>query len=168
MEICKKLAYIDTKYRARHQSSVSFPIELTYFICSSVFDALNLELEFKKLNFQLYVPRANFDATGFVVAHLTLRKDFIDVPNIEDFWADYCDEFEVRRKTHQRFTLQQVMAFELKMNIANVKDDESELMDPQCVDVGTRESFQKWTGKKMRKTRFKQGHSKLLEELKDG
>lgn len=50
------------KYRAKHQLGVSFPIELTYFICNSISDALNLELEFKKLRFQLYGPRVNFDA----------------------------------------------------------------------------------------------------------
>lgn len=106
MEICKRLAYIDTKYRARHQPGVSFPIELTYFICSSVSDALNLELQFKKLNFPLYGLQESFDAKGFATTHLTLRKYFIHVPNIEDFWADCCDEFEVRKMTHQRFTLQ--------------------------------------------------------------
>lgn len=124
------MAYIDTKYRASHQSSVSFLIELTFFICKNVSYALILELEFKKLIFLLYGPRANFDAKGFAATHLTLRKDFFHVQDIEYFWADYSDEFEVRKKTHQRFTLQQVMAFELKMNIANVKDDGSELMYP--------------------------------------
>lgn len=105
MEMCRQLAYIDTKYRAKHWSGVSFPIELTYFICNSVSDALNLELELKKLNLQLYGTQANFDAKGFVVAHLTLRKDFTHVPNMEDFWVDCCDEFEVRKRAHQRFTL---------------------------------------------------------------
>lgn len=134
MEICRQLAYIDMKYRAKHHSGVSFPIELTYFICNSVFDALNLELEFKKLNFQLYGAQVNFDAKGFVVAHLTLRKDFTHALNMEDFWADYCDEFEVGKRAHQRFTLQQVMAYDLKMNVANVEDDDSELIDHKFVD----------------------------------
>lgn len=100
MDICRQLAYIDMKNKDKHQSSVSFPIELTCFICNSVSDALNLKLEFKKLNLQLYGPRANFDAKGFVVTHLTLRKDFTHVPNMEDFWADYCDEFEVGKRAH--------------------------------------------------------------------
>lgn len=88
MEICRQLPYIDTKYKARHQSGVSFPIELTYFIFNSISDALNLELEFKKLNFLVYGSRANFDAKGFLATHLTLRKDFVHLPNIEDLWAD--------------------------------------------------------------------------------
>lgn len=52
IELCKQLSHIDKKTLARQDSSISFPVELGYYICHSVFDVLNLEVDFKKLNLQ--------------------------------------------------------------------------------------------------------------------
>lgn len=107
---------------------------MTYYTCNSISDALNLELEFKKFNFKLYIPHTEFDIKGFAMTHLTLRENFQHVQSLEDFWADCVDEYEVRRRAHLRFTVQQIRDYGLKVNTANVVDDENDLLDSQFVD----------------------------------
>lgn len=42
--------------------------------------------------------------------------------------------FEVKKRAHLRFTIQQIKAYYLKMNLSNVEGDDGELIDPQFVD----------------------------------
>ncbi|XP_059075449.1 U-box domain-containing protein 33-like [Cryptomeria japonica] len=96
IELCKQLSHIDKKSLARQDSGISFLVELGYHISHSVSDALNLEVDFKKLNLQHYVARPNFDSKGYSHAHLSLKENFTHVSKLENFWEDCGDEFEVR------------------------------------------------------------------------
>lgn len=57
IEVSRQLAHVDKRLGAKGEYGVAFPIELGYYSCKSVSDALNLELEFKKMNLQPYVAR---------------------------------------------------------------------------------------------------------------
>lgn len=50
IEVSWQLAHIDKRLGTKGKSGVVFPIELWYYSCNFVPDALNLELEFKKMN----------------------------------------------------------------------------------------------------------------------
>lgn len=50
IEVSRQLAYIDKRLGAKGDFGVVFPIELGYYSCQSVSDALNLELDFKRMN----------------------------------------------------------------------------------------------------------------------
>lgn len=134
MEVSRQLAYIEKKYREKHQTRVSFPIELTYYTCNSVSYALNLELEFKQFNFILYVPRTNFDIKGFAMAHLIIREHFQHMSNLDDFWVDCEDEYEVWKRAHLRFTVQKVRQYGLEMDTAHIVDNGKDLIDSQFVE----------------------------------
>lgn len=60
------------------------------------------------------------------------------------------------------------MAFELKMNIANIKDDESELMDPQFVDDRNKGVIPEMDQEKDEEEKIQTRKPQLSEELKDG
>lgn len=57
IEVSRQLDHVDKRLGAKGESRVSFPIQLGYYSCKSVSDALNLELEFKKMNLQPYIAR---------------------------------------------------------------------------------------------------------------
>lgn len=46
----RQLAHIDKKLGTKGEYGVYFPVELGYYSYKSMSDALNLELEFKKMN----------------------------------------------------------------------------------------------------------------------
>lgn len=79
IEVSRQLAYIDKRLEAKGESGVVFPVELGYYNCKSVSDALNLELEFKKMSLQPYVSRRSFDSRGYVIENLNLKKHFCHV-----------------------------------------------------------------------------------------
>lgn len=134
IEFCRQLTHIDKKYGEEHQTGVSFPIELTHYICNNVSDALNLELEFKRFKYQLYFPCTKFDTKGFAMTQFTFKENFRHVPDLEDFWADCVDEYEVPKRAHLRLTVQQIKDYGLKINTANIVDDENDLLDHQFVN----------------------------------
>lgn len=130
IELCRQLAHIDKKTLARQDAGINFPVELGQYICHSVLDALNLEVDLKKLNLQHYVARPNFDRKGYAQAHLSLKENFPHVSQIEDFWEDYGDEFKFKRRTFSRFTIEQIIFFHLRMDIIGIVDDGEDLIDP--------------------------------------
>lgn len=58
-----------------------------------VSDALNLELEFKKMNLQPYIAKQKFDSRGYVVENLNVDDHFFHEPQLEYYWENYGDEF---------------------------------------------------------------------------
>lgn len=85
IEVCRQLAHIDKKLGTKSKSGVAFPIELGYYSCKFVYDALNLELEFKKLNLQPYIAWHKFYSRGCVVEHLNVDVNFFHEPQLEDY-----------------------------------------------------------------------------------
>lgn len=57
IEVSRQLAYIDIRLGAKGEFRMVFPVEIGYYSCKSVSYALNLELEFKRMNLQPYVAR---------------------------------------------------------------------------------------------------------------
>lgn len=50
IEVSRQIAHIDKRLGTKGESGVVFPVELGYYSCKSVFNALNQELEFKRMN----------------------------------------------------------------------------------------------------------------------
>lgn len=120
IEVSRQLAHIDKKLGTKGNSGVVFPIELGYYSCKSVSNALNLELEFKKMNLQHYIVRWKFDSRGYVVENLNMDDHFFHEPQLEDYWENCSDELEVRKRLWSRFTLQQVLTMKLPINVTGV------------------------------------------------
>lgn len=78
IEVSSQLAYIDK--RSGGKSRVVFQVELGYYSCRSVLDALNIELEFKKFNLQLFVARNKFDSRRFAIENLNVDDGFCREP----------------------------------------------------------------------------------------
>lgn len=57
LEVCRQLAHVDKKLGMKSESEAIFPVELGYYSCKTISDALNLELELKKMNLQPYAAR---------------------------------------------------------------------------------------------------------------
>lgn len=68
------------------------------------------------------------------MTHFTFRENFQHIPDLEDFWVDCVDEYEVQNRAHLRLTVQQIRDYDMKINTANIVDDENDLLDPQFVD----------------------------------
>lgn len=69
IELCRQLAHIDKRILARQNSGVYFLVELGYYICHTVSDALNLELDFKNVN----INTMQFDlvlTVKFILRHI--------------------------------------------------------------------------------------------------
>lgn len=103
------------------ESGVVFPIELRYYICKFVSDALNLELEFKRMNVQPYVARRKFDNRDYEMEHLNVDSHFCHEPQLDDYWENYSDVYEVRKRLWSRFILQQITTLRLPVNISGVQ-----------------------------------------------
>lgn len=82
IEVYRKLAHIYKRLRKKGKSRVAFLVELGYYSCKSIFDALNLELEFKKLTLQPYVARCKFDSRGYAMDHLNVDAYFHHEPQL--------------------------------------------------------------------------------------
>lgn len=85
IEVSRQLAHVDKRLGAKSESGVAFPIELGYYSYKSMSDALNLELEFKKMNLQPYVSRQKFDSRGYAVENLNVDEHFFHEPQLEDY-----------------------------------------------------------------------------------
>lgn len=132
LEVCRQLAHVDKKLGMKSESGAIFPIGLGYYSCKTTSDALNLQVQLKKMKLQPYVARQGFDSKGYAIKHLNVDVNFSHIPQLEDYWEDCCDEFEVQRRLWSRFTLRQIITMKLSMNIAGVHEEEGEdVLDPE-------------------------------------
>lgn len=76
IEVCRQLAHIDKKLKEKGKSGVIFLVDLGHYSCKFVSNALNLELEFKKLNLQPYVSKHMFENRGYAIEHLNVDANF--------------------------------------------------------------------------------------------
>lgn len=81
---------------------------------------------------QLYVARHKFDSRRFSIEKLNVDIDFCHEPQLEDYWENCDDEFEVRKRLWSRFIVQQIVTMGLSMNVFDVQEDEGEeVVDPE-------------------------------------
>lgn len=53
-------------------------------------------------------------------------------PQLEDYWENCSDEYEVRRRWWSRFTLQQIITMKLPINVSGVQEEIGEyILDPE-------------------------------------
>lgn len=109
-----------------------FPIELGYYSRKSVSDALNLELEFKRMNLQPYVARKRFDSKVYARENFNIDSHFCHEPQMEDYSENCKDEHEVRKRLWSSFTLMQISILRLPINTSGVLEDtEEDVLDPE-------------------------------------
>lgn len=134
-KVSRQLAHIDKRLGAKGESGVVFPVKLGYYSYKLVSDALNLELEFKRMNLQPYVARRRFDSKGYTRENLNIDSHFCHDPHIENYWENCKDEHEVRKRFWSRFTLQQIVVLRLPINTSCVLEfTEEDVLNP---DFGT-------------------------------
>lgn len=64
-----------------------------------------------------------YDRKDFVKTSLYLGTSYYHLPRIEEFWEDYEDEYEVRKRDWMQFTLEKIKQFELKREVNEIEDD---------------------------------------------
>lgn len=81
-----------------------FPIEMGIYRCRSSANAKVMGDELSKFGLKLFNERRSYDPQGIFASRLGQNQ--AHVPTVEDFSVNCDDEFEVRRRNNDRFTLQ--------------------------------------------------------------
>lgn len=76
LEVSRHLAHVDKRFGMKSESEAIFPVELGHYSCQTVSDALNLELELKKMNLPPYVAWQGFNNKEYAVKHLNVDVNF--------------------------------------------------------------------------------------------
>ena len=79
-----------------------------------------------RLCFKPFTSRLDFDYTGFVRNNIKNAVSLIHSPQLEDFWANCLNEFEVRKRLWSRLTIKQITMFNVELDTYGLKDDDSE------------------------------------------
>lgn len=130
-ELCRKLAHVIKKYADLSDREALFPLELGSFSCKSFVDAASVGVDLKNFNFGFYQARNSFDNKLFVAQTFKLGKSYAPSAHLEDFWKDCKDEFEVRLRDYSRLRIQQIIDWNLEVNVEGVTDNDEDILDPE-------------------------------------
>ncbi|KAH9317014.1 hypothetical protein KI387_018783, partial [Taxus chinensis] len=84
-------------------------------------DAHNIERALAPITIHFFRPRTCFDLKKFI--ELNLRINYHHRADTEDYWADYTDDFEARRRHYGRFSLQLIQELNLYHIPKGLQDD---------------------------------------------
>lgn len=82
-----------------------------------------------------YAPREEFDYIGLARENFRHATSLVHVPHLEDYWANFPDEFKVRKRLWSRLTVSQINMFKVDLNTCKItKDEVEDVIDPFYVD----------------------------------
>lgn len=70
------------------------------------------------------MSRCNFDGKIFATTQYRLEADFSHKAQTKDYWVEFTNEYEVRKRLWVRFTLGKIVTFKLEMHIQGVEEGE--------------------------------------------
>ena len=83
------------------------------------------------MNLSSYAPHSNFDRQYFSLKYFEMHSSFSHVPQIEDYWVDFQDDNEVRKRFWLRLTMKQVKDFNLQLDTSIIFEE----MGKEVVDM---------------------------------
>ena len=89
----------------KKSSSFLFPIEFGHYRCSNFKQVVLAKIALSRFCLKPYSPREDFDYTGFARDNFKHASSLVHVPNLEDYWANCPNEFEVRKRLWSRLKL---------------------------------------------------------------
>ena len=92
-----------------NKRSIPFPIGIGHYSCLSSSDAQNIERSMVNMTLHSLHSRFPFDGSGYVKNNLALGPSYLHFPTMEDYWANYENDFKVRERDWMRFTVQQTI-----------------------------------------------------------
>lgn len=91
-------------------------------------DALSIGANLRNFNFSLYPERKGFDNKGF--SRSLGLMPYLPMPQLEDFWEDCTDEFEIFKRGNMRLVLEQVVSLQIQLDAKGLEEDYLELFEP--------------------------------------
>ena len=83
------------------------------------------------MNLLTYSAWPNFDSQEFSLRYSELGSSALHVRYLEDFWANYQDDFEVRKRLWSRLSLAKITDFDLLLDTFGVNEEKNEeTVDP--------------------------------------
>lgn len=107
VEVCSWIGLV--KKKCSKKRSIPFPISIGYYNCLSSSDAQNIERSMVKITFKSFQSHFPFDGSGYVENNLILGFGYLHFPMMEDYWKNYENDFEVRKKDWMRLTVQKII-----------------------------------------------------------
>lgn len=107
---------------------------MSHYQCKSFYDTLNIEGDLAKHTTHSFEMCFSINSEVFVQNNLRLGPKFHRVPRIEDYWANYENDFEFQRWDLTRLVLRQIKVFNLNWGIQLIEDDDAHLVVPIYVN----------------------------------
>ena len=105
-EMCRQFVSVVESFQiSKRSSSIFFPIEIGHYRCPSLKEAILSAKSLTHLCFKPFISRLDFDYTSFVRNNVKNAISLFHSPQLEDFWANFHNEFEVRKILWSQLTI---------------------------------------------------------------
>ena len=128
LEVCRQTSQVNKK--CRNKRSIPFPIGIGHYSCLSSLDAQNIERSMVNITLHSFNSHFPFDGSRYVKNNLALGPSYLHFPTMEDYWVNYENGFEVRRRDWMRFIVQKIIDYKMGWDVIGIKEDGSNLIDP--------------------------------------
>ena len=98
--------------------------------CLSSFDAQNIDWSTVNISLHSFHSWFPFDGNKYVKNNLALGPCYLHFPTMEDYWENCENDYKVRRRDWMIFILQQIIDYKMGWNVIDIKEDQSDLIDP--------------------------------------
>ena len=71
-----------------------------------------------------------FDGSGYVKNNLALGPNYLHFPTMEDYWVNYENNFELRKRDWMRFTVQKIIDYKMGWDVTGIMEDGLDLIEP--------------------------------------
>ena len=134
--MCRQFVSVVESFQiSKRSSSIFFPIEIGHYRCPSLKEAILSAKSLTRLCFKPFIPRLDFDYTGFVRNNVKNAVSLVHSPQLKDFWANCLNEFEVRKRLWSCLTIKKIIVFNVELDTYGLKDDDfEEVLDQFYMD----------------------------------
>lgn len=134
-EVAWQLIFVRNKYSAEEAYHTIFSLKQGKLTRRIMEDAKCINSNLVKFFFGMYQARMNFDSEDIIHSMFDSQTKIIHVPTMENFWEDCIDELEVKRRVLSRFSLSQIIPFQLMLgiHIIDIEDDGTNILTSQKI-----------------------------------
>lgn len=86
-------------------------------------------MELFKYSLHMYDEHLHFYLNDYISNNLKVGPIFFHQPSLEDYWADFFDEYEVRRSWMQ-FFVEKIIIYGLGWDLQDIIEDGYDIVDP--------------------------------------
>ena len=125
MEFLRQLHDVHHHLRRKHKPAANFPFQFGIYWCKMTVDAKAAGQELERCHLKYLIEVRTYDLWGHYIARLGGRA--YHKPSMEDYWENCVDDFEVRKRSYDHFSLSQISVF-LSEDVGGLSDDEGEVL----------------------------------------